>query len=572
MITEDSINSLCVNVVYTNSSQFSDLPQQALDKTEYYYEKYIADTIESVFNRYNSSNVLIDKLSVNLGSVTPEEIPYKLSTALEKEIRKYTENTSTSFEMFQRGEIESATKGYDIQTEHDIVTTFLEYLVNPVRPWRIPSEQLFDIEAIANKALKICLSDNYIEYFHKLINLISEHRSAFMRFSYLASSNVIDKVLRKYFEVYSHNPVYPNLAENAITTFSTLQTPMELYEQLEQQVHSLSSSNIKQIRAGFLQFLFYGESEASQIQNILNETRNELTSTTLYKWFEEQINLFSVEKKKQIRADFLQYLLLGDKGTLHVKKLPNKVFDELYKQFEKQTSSLSESKKKLIRTDFSKYLLQNDGETSRSKTDISEKGQNQTKENEAANKQLNKFTNELIKSISETVSKRIIIANAGIILLHPMLVTFFKRLNYLDEKNKFLTETLKHRAVHLLQLLTGEKGKHYEHLLFLNKIICGLHPYFPIDVNFRPTKSEKEEVKNLLESVIKHWTIVQGTSVEGLQETFIRRSGAIESSGTNWILRVESKTVDILLDELPWGISLLVFPWNDYMIQVEWKR
>ena len=36
-------------------------------------------------------------------------------------------------------------------------------------------------------------------------------------------------------------------------------------------------------------------------------------------------------------------------------------------------------------------------------------------------------------------------------------------------------------------------------------------------------------------------------------------------------LSAEARTVDVLLDQLPWGVSLLKLPWMDRLLRVEWR-
>jgi hypothetical protein len=39
----------------------------------------------------------------------------------------------------------------------------------------------------------------------------------------------------------------------------------------------------------------------------------------------------------------------------------------------------------------------------------------------------------------------------------------------------------------------------------------------------------------------------------------------------DWVLQVEANTADILLDQLPWGISMIKLPWMGMMLWVEWR-
>ena len=75
----------------------------------------------------------------------------------------------------------------------------------------------------------------------------------------------------------------------------------------------------------------------------------------------------------------------------------------------------------------------------------------------------------------------------------------------------------------------------------------------------------------LLSAVVGHWDALKNTGQEGLRETYIKRPGKISRRNDgDWLLQVESKSYDILLDRLPWGISMVRLPWMARMLRVEW--
>jgi hypothetical protein len=74
----------------------------------------------------------------------------------------------------------------------------------------------------------------------------------------------------------------------------------------------------------------------------------------------------------------------------------------------------------------------------------------------------------------------------------------------------------------------------------------------------------------LLQSVLEHWKALRNTSLTGLRETFFKRDGLITRKENDWLLQVERKTLDVLLDSMPWGYSAVSLPWNDYIIYTEW--
>lgn len=165
--------------------------------------------------------------------------------------------------------------------------------------------------------------------------------------------------------------------------------------------------------------------------------------------------------------------------------------------------------------------------------------------------------------------EKIYIRNAGMVLLHPFLPMYFNRLG-LMENGKFVDEGRQRRAVHLLEyLVTGAEG-HEEHLLVLNKLMCGLEPSEPVERTIVLTEQERELSESLLNAVIQQWTRLGSTSVAGLRETFLQREGTLSPADEFWLLRVQQKGFDVLLQFLPWAFSMLKTGWMPKAIHVEW--
>lgn len=162
----------------------------------------------------------------------------------------------------------------------------------------------------------------------------------------------------------------------------------------------------------------------------------------------------------------------------------------------------------------------------------------------------------------------IYITNAGLILLHPFIELFFEELKI--AKNGQLKKT--QRAVSLLQWLATGQLNAPEYELPLNKLLCGIPLEEPVIGTLKLTKREKQEAQQLLEAVVRHWEVLKNTSPAGLQGNFICREGKLtQKNNGDWLLQVERKSIDILLDHLPWSISMVKLPWMPQMLWVEWQ-
>ncbi len=76
----------------------------------------------------------------------------------------------------------------------------------------------------------------------------------------------------------------------------------------------------------------------------------------------------------------------------------------------------------------------------------------------------------------------------------------------------------------------------------------------------------------MLEGVKANWVKMKGTSVNGFRQSFILRDGRLEQQDEKWLLTVERRTVDILLDTVPWAFRQIRFPWLKKHIQVAWHE
>ena len=161
------------------------------------------------------------------------------------------------------------------------------------------------------------------------------------------------------------------------------------------------------------------------------------------------------------------------------------------------------------------------------------------------------------------------IENAGLVLLHPFLPQFFTTLDIAAEDRLLQPE----RALCLLHFLTtGQTSPIPEYELVLPKVLCNILLATPVESKLEPSDLEKEEATALLEAVIQHWAVLRSTSPDGLRGTFLLRPGKVSlRDDGDWLLQVESSSFDILLDQLPWGISMIKLPWMKTMLWVEWR-
>ncbi len=188
-----------------------------------------------------------------------------------------------------------------------------------------------------------------------------------------------------------------------------------------------------------------------------------------------------------------------------------------------------------------------------------------------------KMTDELSKLQS------ILVNDAGLILLSPFLPLLFNKSNLLGN-GKFKSYSARCYAASMLSyVINSDNSKETENnVMNLNVVdneFCGLSRLLTglkiNDSHFIPqqlNQSDKALVSGLLKEIIQQWKALGNTSDEGLRETFIRRSGELNySSKTGWNLNVAQSSFDVLLDRIPWNISLVKHSFMTDVIHVKWR-
>ncbi|MGZ3766498.1 MAG: contractile injection system tape measure protein [Mucilaginibacter sp.] len=161
------------------------------------------------------------------------------------------------------------------------------------------------------------------------------------------------------------------------------------------------------------------------------------------------------------------------------------------------------------------------------------------------------------------------VINSGVVILHFFLRPFFEDLK-LVKAGKFKNDKTRQRAVLLLHYLATGEPEVAEFDLALQKILCGYPLQNTLPKHIVLTGKEKAEANKLLNAVVDYWEPLRNTSVEGLQNTFLKRNGKLLKKENGWQLVVEQKTVDILLGKIPWGFSTIRLPWMEEILNVDW--
>lgn len=172
--------------------------------------------------------------------------------------------------------------------------------------------------------------------------------------------------------------------------------------------------------------------------------------------------------------------------------------------------------------------------------------------------------------IPAPVEEPLQVYNAGMVLLWPYIGRLFNILGYTVDK-QFVDIDAQYKAIHILQYLVTGKTEAPENELLLNKIFCNFPITEPVPFGIEFTPDELKIAEGLLVGVIKNWSRMKSMTPNSLRGSFLIREGTIKQEDDKWLLTVKKQTFDILLKTIPWGFTLVRFPWAEKFISVEWK-
>ena len=185
-----------------------------------------------------------------------------------------------------------------------------------------------------------------------------------------------------------------------------------------------------------------------------------------------------------------------------------------------------------------------------------------------------KISDEEASELEETAQPEYIpVTNAGLCLLTPWVIRLFGMLDLLTEDKKDLKDMdARIRAIFILQrLVTAEIREYKESDLAFNRLLVGCPFNVPLPKSLELTDKEVKTIESMLAGVKANWSKMENTSVGGFQRSFIEREGHLEQRVNKWVLTVENKAYDILLNSLPWSYRMIRFPWLKKPVSVLWR-
>jgi hypothetical protein len=163
----------------------------------------------------------------------------------------------------------------------------------------------------------------------------------------------------------------------------------------------------------------------------------------------------------------------------------------------------------------------------------------------------------------------IALETAGLPLVAPFLPIFFHELELLDEE-QYRSPAARHRAATVLHYLATGATAAAEQDLPLAKALAGIGLDEIYEAGEPLTDFEIASCEALLEALLGHAPMLGRIGVAGLRSAFLLRPGLLSTRDGHWLLRVERRSIDVLVDRLPWSFAWVRLPWMQAPLQVEW--
>ncbi|MGJ0579614.1 contractile injection system tape measure protein [Xenorhabdus bovienii] len=160
------------------------------------------------------------------------------------------------------------------------------------------------------------------------------------------------------------------------------------------------------------------------------------------------------------------------------------------------------------------------------------------------------------------------ISNAGCMILWPLLPTFFRSFDLLDQ-DRFTRLEAQREAVCLLDWLIWGEEEIPAWRLTLNKVICGL----PINDNTlwrTPEPKQQIAINQWLEKIIVQLPVWKKMGVSDVRHLFLQRSGELSELNGVTNIHIKPEVYDALISEWPWPINMASFSWLKQPITMTW--
>lgn len=490
------------------------------------FQEKVIGKLEPILDRLNLSgeHLRIPHLEIDLGTIPPSQFEQVFVRKCILVIRQVLEKEAAQFNV--KPEKEATRK------LQEAITVFLCFIESSLLPWYT---DFYSVEALE------------IMVWGKMKSHKNEFKIAFIT-SAQKSPIVLDRLIQQF-----SLPFIKSILNIILGVDSTLFPVIETHLRKFLKQHLSTTEERKLCLALLKKKIFPKEIKTDTFTSLIT-----------------QIKQISLHPKNRSEEKILQNLIRQQffiQSDLSIQKLTKHFFQEI--KSDDSTKSITKAK----HTDSN-----SPEESTVEKLKRTQPVDNPKRNDSNIHKSITQDQNDIIEPKLDHSEKVIsfpkegyYIGNAGLIICAHFLKIIFAGFE-LIENNVFKNAAAQNRALALTQyMVTGEENV-AEFLLPLNKVLCGVPHSAPINRMIDLTQKEKEEAENLLNHLIKHWTILGNSSIESLRNTFLKRKGKLtfEENRSTWLLQIEKTGFDICVERLPWSISIIKLPWMKEPLHVDW--
>lgn len=161
------------------------------------------------------------------------------------------------------------------------------------------------------------------------------------------------------------------------------------------------------------------------------------------------------------------------------------------------------------------------------------------------------------------------VKNAGLVLVNGFYSALFERAGLLTNST-FSGFEQRQAAVVLLNYLVFGQTIIEEAFLPLNKLLCGIPLSLSVNLPDSLSSEQKTLADGLLHAAISQWPACGDMSINGFRGNWLVRDGMLSESDERWELKVDKRAYDILLLRSPYSFSIILFPWMEKPLYVNW--
>lgn len=159
------------------------------------------------------------------------------------------------------------------------------------------------------------------------------------------------------------------------------------------------------------------------------------------------------------------------------------------------------------------------------------------------------------------------VANAGLVLLWPLLPRLFGTFGWLDEGH-FVDEQAQWQALGCLDWLAWGEPELAEWRTPCTRLLCGIAWDAPFEA-CPPSSLRQAELDTWLSQALASVPMLARCSAGDLRAFFLQRTGMLVD--TPLALTIAPEAPDVLLRHLPWPLTTVMLPWLTTPLRVDWN-